>query len=561
MNLRIIGLIVFLFFVFSNSLYAFQNDSTIDNEEQSERMEQILNIDSITLKKQVKKILRGIERIFGEKETSNIAVAGSAINLNNNIHIEDDIRHSTADSDPAGVLPTNMPSKTNKEREVFGFHPYWQEGNQEDYNYDLLTAVSYFACKLDPNSGEIKEEQLWKSSNLIDMARDKDKKVYLTITNFTESNNRKFLNNKSAQKTSLITIDNLLKERDANGVIIDFEDVPDNKRNDYTAYIILLSKYLNEVNRKVIVALPGNLTGAFDVKALNPFVEYFIIMGKNYYYNKSAHAGPVAPLNMGELWSGSLENSVKNYLEKGVPKNKLILSLPYYGSSWITEDNSIPSKNIKFVEHLSYKRIKEKYPGQPLYEPISQTAYLNIPDGKTNTQVWYDDALTLGKKYDFINNNDLAGVGIWALGYDDGYDELWTVLGEKFGVNASNEKTGKPIVLEEEESWMSIFKGFFYKNKNNLKGMSKLMAILLLLGFLFSLRNAEIRAIVFQETWIKNAILFGVPLLIFYITYSLNKGKNIVWATIILACILLGYGLYYLLVKTDQRIGKINRIP
>ncbi|MGE3801987.1 MAG: hypothetical protein AB7H80_13280, partial [Candidatus Kapaibacterium sp.] len=29
--------------------------------------------------------------------------------------------------------------------------------------------------------------------------------------------------------------------------------------------------------------------------------------------------------------------------------------------------------------------------------------------------------------------NELGGVGIWALGYDNGYTELWELLGMKFG--------------------------------------------------------------------------------------------------------------------------------
>ena len=42
----------------------------------------------------------------------------------------------------------------------------------------------------------------------------------------------------------------------------------------------------------------------------------------------------------------------------------------------------------------------------------------------------------MSKKYDFIISKNLAGIGIWALGYDDGYDKLWNALGEKVGVKS-----------------------------------------------------------------------------------------------------------------------------
>jgi hypothetical protein len=39
---------------------------------------------------------------------------------------------------------------------------------------------------------------------------------------------------------------------------------------------------------------------------------------------------------------------------------------------------------------------------------------------------------SLRKKYDQVIRRNLAGIGIWALGYDDGYQELWDLLAEKF---------------------------------------------------------------------------------------------------------------------------------
>ena len=42
----------------------------------------------------------------------------------------------------------------------------------------------------------------------------------------------------------------------------------------------------------------------------------------------------------------------------------------------------------------------------------------------------------MSKKYDFIISKNLGGIGIWALGYDDGYDQLWNALGEKIGAKS-----------------------------------------------------------------------------------------------------------------------------
>ncbi|MDD3662208.1 MAG: hypothetical protein PHG63_04050, partial [Candidatus Dojkabacteria bacterium] len=37
-----------------------------------------------------------------------------------------------------------------------------------------------------------------------------------------------------------------------------------------------------------------------------------------------------------------------------------------------------------------------------------------------------------GAKYDFVLGRNLGGIGIWALGYDNGRSELWSTLQSKF---------------------------------------------------------------------------------------------------------------------------------
>ena len=47
--------------------------------------------------------------------------------------------------------------------------------------------------------------------------------------------------------------------------------------------------------------------------------------------------------------------------------------------------------------------------------------------------VWYDDASSLSYKYDLVLGESLAGIGIWALGYDGSRPELWAALADAFG--------------------------------------------------------------------------------------------------------------------------------
>jgi hypothetical protein len=46
-------------------------------------------------------------------------------------------------------------------------------------------------------------------------------------------------------------------------------------------------------------------------------------------------------------------------------------------------------------------------------------------------QVWYDDPDGFGAKIDFALDQGLAGVGMWALGMENGRDELWLTLRDR----------------------------------------------------------------------------------------------------------------------------------
>jgi hypothetical protein len=59
----------------------------------------------------------------------------------------------------------------------------------------------------------------------------------------------------------------------------------------------------------------------------------------------------------------------------------------------------------------------------------------------------------LSHKYQFAIDNQLSGVGLWALGYDEGYNELWGALSDKFisiivgDLNSDNEINILDVVL------------------------------------------------------------------------------------------------------------------
>ena len=157
-------------------------------------------------------------------------------------------------------------------------------------------------------------------------------------------------------------------------------------------------------------------------------------MGYNYHYSGSSTTGPNSPLS-GPGYT--LTWTVLDYLNKtNFQAGKLILGIPYYGFEWPSSSNAVGAATTGTGDPKFYSEIEglaQSY--GKIWHSTSQTPWYNYDNNGWN-QGWYDDSLSLALKYDFALFNDLKGIGIWALGYDDGRPELWELLHSKFGDTA-----------------------------------------------------------------------------------------------------------------------------
>ncbi len=389
-------------------------------------------------------------------------------------------------------------------KRVFGFHPYWMGTAYKNYNFELLTDIAYFSFELDPNSGKLKQTESWKKTALIDSAKTHHCNLYFTITNFTNSKNTTFLESKKAQQKTEEEILKILNDHQLQGIVLDFEDVPAAQKNNLEAFIKQLSQSLQKDNKTVCITLPAINNGAYDVVFLEKYVAYFLLMGYDYFGSWSKTAGPIAPMDSENTWgSYNVEKSVNDYLEKGLSRNQLILTVPYYGGVWQTDGSSLPAKAKKFDSHLSYRQLKEKLPHVFSYDKLSKSAYYNHLKDGSNQQIWFEDSTSLAKKYDFINRENLGGVGIWALGYDNGYTELWSVLDQKFGSKDGTIPSDLKIPEKEITSPMNlaIQEDIFTGNYRLIKAILFIIVVALLLASLISLRRKRVRNFLLQHKY------------------------------------------------------------
>lgn len=318
---------------------------------------------------------------------------------------------------------------------VFGWHPFWSNGLEVNYNWNLLSDLSYFSYEVDPNTGDALTTHSFSTAPVVTEALNNGVRVNLCVTLF--SNHATLLGNAAARQNLISNLISLVQNRGAHGVNIDFESMSSSVSADYTSFMIDLCTQMHAQipGSQVSIAMHAvDWSGFYDIPALAPYVDLFCIMGYDYYWTGSANAGPNDPLfHFQNTYNYTLSRSTTYYLDKGVPKDKLILGLPYYGREWNVSTHNLPAPTTANGTAVFYRTVKNNASGNYAQanrniEQESRSVYYNYTDGSTPVQCFISEEEQLGERMDFINQRGLAGMGIWALGYDDGYLELWNEI-------------------------------------------------------------------------------------------------------------------------------------
>lgn len=106
---------------------------------------------------------------------------------------------------------------------VYGFHPYWMNGSESNYYYNLLTHIAYMSGDVDTATGTFSTTHNWATANVVTRAKNNGVKVHFAVVLF---------GGHSALFSSQTKKDNLIKSimqqvnaRNADGVNIDFESI------------------------------------------------------------------------------------------------------------------------------------------------------------------------------------------------------------------------------------------------------------------------------------------------------------------------------------------------
>jgi spore germination protein YaaH len=385
--------------------------------------------------------------------------------------------HGVAWTPAVAAQVAGQDARSGLRRQVFGFLPYWElSGASSQLDYDVLSTIAYFSVgvngrgdlkKRDPDGSLTTGWAGWTSAsmtNVIDQAHARGTRVVLSITAFAWTSaqarvQRSILGSKANRDNLARQAAAAVRDRGADGINLDFEPLAAGYSDEFVAFLKSLRSELNRVGGGY--QLTYDTTGSIGNYPLEASVgrgvaDAIFVMGYDYRTGGASSAGSIDPLS-GPRYD--LTDTVRAYTARVSP-SRIILGLPWYGRAWSTttsavnaptRDNGTKYGHSTAVNYESLTDLVDQHGRR--WDPVEQSPYVVYKRENctpsygcvtTWRQLYYDDAASLKLRLEMVDDHDLRGAGMWALGYDDGRPELYRAYAKAFAADT----TGPATTLE-----------------------------------------------------------------------------------------------------------------
>jgi chitinase len=223
----------------------------------------------------------------------------------------------------------------------------------------------------------------------------------------------------------------LLKEHQLDGLDIDWEYPGQpgggnrHRGQDKQNFTLLLEEVRRELDHSghaeatlTIASGGGRYFRYVEAPRVAAIVDWFNVMSYDMASGSSATTGHHAPLHGSE--DRSTEAYVKQHLAAGVPAEKIVVGLPFYGRTWkwVVNRKSPTGLGEPFdwfgpdvgYANLDFSKFKRGW------DDVAKAPYLW--DAESGTFISYEDPQSIAEKARWVRSNDLGGVMYWEHRHD-----------------------------------------------------------------------------------------------------------------------------------------------
>jgi chitinase len=220
---------------------------------------------------------------------------------------------------------------------------------------------------------------------------------------------------------------------------------PEDKEH-YTLLFKYLREGLNDLNkltqRKYLVTTAVGASQSYidhtEMDKVQLYADYINLMSYDYKGGNDTLSGHHTNLytSPDDISQESADKSMKAFIAAGVPPEKLVMGIAFYGKSWqmqSDDNNGLFRKPEKFVRGGGFTYLKDSL--------IDKSGYVRYWDEKASAPylfnkekkifITYDDEKSVKEKCKYVKDHDLGGVMFWEYSSDK-KEYLLKTIADKF---------------------------------------------------------------------------------------------------------------------------------
>lgn len=256
------------------------------------------------------------------------------------------------------------------------------------------------------------------SADLRTSDRSQGKLSYATVSNFGATDfdpniaHGAMVTHRGATLQNILT---LAKTPGLTGINLDFEGISPSDRDAYSGFVADLAALLHAQGSMLMLSVPAkssddpsdDWTWPFDYAAIGKTADFIQVMT----YDEHVPGQPPGPVAGLDWMTADLDYAVSQ-----ISPDKMLLGLPAYGYDFdVTHSTGV------VVEWRDSAALVASTGGHPEWDPVTESEHFDYTAGDGSMhQVWYETAQGIQDKTHLVVSLKLAGVSMWALGYENG---------------------------------------------------------------------------------------------------------------------------------------------
>ena len=306
--------------------------------------------------------------------------------------------------------------EVNPDKVVAAYVTSWAKGMPDP---NIMTHINYAFGGVNETFDGVKIGNEPRFAQIVELKKvNPNLKVLLSVGGWGAGGFSEMASDASRRESFAKDCARIVKEYGIDGIDIDWEYPGSDMAGitaseDDTANFTLLMRDLRKaIGHDKLLTLASSASGEYiDFRAIMPYMDFINLMTYDMGNAPQHQAGLYNSPNTGRL---TCDSSVKAHMAAGVPANKIVLGLPFYGRGPVGQHGA-DYRNIVVPENCTV-----------VWDSIAMVPY--IADS-TGTMVFgFDNPQSLKGKCEYVGKHNLRGTMYWDYNGDNDEKELATTV-------------------------------------------------------------------------------------------------------------------------------------